>query len=145
MTRAYKQGKFTPKNPSKYVGDSREIIYRSGWEARVMKWCDENPSVIRWASEELVIPYVSPIDNQVHRYFTDFVIEVQTKSGETKRYVVEVKPHAQTLPPKQKRNKQRLLEELSTYAVNQAKWSAAKEFCRKKNMEFIVITEKELF
>lgn len=110
-----------------------------------MLWFDENPSILKWSSEELVVPYMSPVDGRPHRYFVDFVVEYKTKSGEMKRAAVEVKPHAQTQSPqKPKRMTKQFVESVETYAVNQAKWTAAREWCRQNNMEFLIITEHEL-
>ena len=89
-------GKFTPKNPQKYKGDPKNIIYRSSWEVKVMKYLDDHPGVIWWGSEELVIPYWSPVDNKKHRYFPDFVAKIKQKNGMIKTFVIEVKPEAQT-------------------------------------------------
>lgn len=139
-----KPRKWVPKNPDKYIGDINNIVSRSSWETKFMNWCDQNPAVIKYNSEELVVPYQSPVDGKVHRYFVDFVILVKTRGGELKRYAVEIKPEAQTLPPKPGRNKRRLLEETMKYQVNQAKWSSASSFCRCHGMEFIVLTEKHL-
>lgn len=139
----YKQGVFKPTHPEKYVGDVRKIVFRQQWELKMLNWADMNPQVLKYASEELVIPYISPVDSKQHRYFVDFLIMVKNRSGEIKKYAVEVKPEAQTLPPKT-RNKKRLITETMTYAVNQAKWKAADEFCKKQNIEFIVLTEKHL-
>jgi len=141
----YHQGKFTPKKPEKYVGDIEKIFYRSSWELKFLRWCDDNPSVLKYASEELVIPYYSPVDNKYHRYFVDFVIMVKNKSGELKKYAVEIKPSTQCVPPKQRKQTKKYLTELATYTVNQAKWKAADDFCRGKGMEFLVLTEKHLF
>lgn len=139
----YKQGVFKPTHPEKYVGDVGKIIFRQQWELKMLKWADMNPSVLKYASEELVIPYISPVDSKQHRYFVDFLIMVKNRSGEIKKYAVEVKPEAQTMPPKT-RNKKRLITETMTYAVNQAKWKAADEFCKSKGIDFIVLTEKHL-
>jgi len=139
----YKQGRFTPKHPEKYVGDVSNIIYRSGWELKLLKWADVTPGVLKYASEELIVPYISPVDGKQHRYFVDFLIMVKTRSGEIKKYAVEVKPSAQTVPPTTK-NKKRLIQESMTYAVNQAKWKAADAFCKTKGIEFIVLTEEHL-
>ena len=95
---AYK-GRYSPVNPKKYQGNPSNIIYRSLWERKFMKWCDMNSDVIKWGSEETVIPYISPIDNKIHRYFVDFYIQVRTKDGELKSYLVEVKPKKYTKPP----------------------------------------------
>jgi hypothetical protein len=109
-------------------------------------WCDTNPNVIKYASEELVIPYYSPVDQRHRRYFVDFVIMVKTRTGEIKKYAVEIKPKAQCIPPVQKNKKtKRYLTELATYTTNQAKWAAAEEFCSKRGMEFMVLTEQHLF
>ena len=109
-------------------------------ELRFMKWADRSDNVLKWNSEEVVIPYISPIDNKRHRYFPDFLI--QTDKGWT---LIEVKPQVQTKPPKKKtRVTKSYLYELTTYAVNQAKWKAAQEYCLDRRIEFKVITEDEL-
>ncbi len=146
MPRQYHQGIFKPRFPEKYVGNVNNIVYRSSWELKFMKWADTNPSVIKWASEEIVIPYISPVDMRQHRYFTDFAIQVKTRTGELKKYIVEIKPDAQTKPPiKGKRSTDKYVNELATYAVNQSKWKAAEEFCKKNAMQFMVLTEKHLY
>jgi len=142
----YKQGLFKPVNPKKYIGDPTNIVYRSGWEKRVMDWLDTNTNVVRWGSEEIVIPYVSPIDNKLHRYFTDFYVEAVGRDGETRKMLLEVKPKAQTQEPKRpQRTTKRYITEVMTYGVNQAKWKAAEDYCRHKGWEFRVITESDLF
>jgi hypothetical protein len=138
------KGRFTPKNPQKYKGNAKNIIYRSSWELRCMKYFDEQENIIWWASEELVIPYYSPVDKRMHRYFPDFVIKVKKKDGKVMTYVIEVKPQSQTQKPSQKRRTQRYLSESITYVVNQSKWKAADEFCHEHGWEFKIITEKEL-
>jgi hypothetical protein len=138
------KGTFLPKNPSKYNGNSKNIIYRSNWELRVMKYFDDHPNVIWWASEELQIPYVSPVDNRTHRYFPDFIVKMRLKDGKLVTYILEVKPLAQTKMPVQKRKTKRFIQEAATYAVNQEKWRAADLFCREHGWQFKIITEKEL-
>jgi hypothetical protein len=138
------KGRFTPKNPKKYAGDSSNIVYRSLWELKVMKYLDENSNVIYWASEELVIPYVSPVDNRVHRYFPDFVVKTLNKEGKETTLVLEVKPEKQTRPPSQKRKTKQFIQESITYAINEAKWKAAELFCLEHGWKFKIITEKEL-
>jgi hypothetical protein len=138
------KGRFTPKNPKKYAGDPGNIVYRSLWELKVMKYLDENNNVIHWASEELVIPYVSPVDNKVHRYFPDFVVKTLNKEGKETTLVLEVKPEKQTRPPSQKRKTKQFLKEVVAYAINEAKWKAAELFCLEKGWKFKIITEKEL-
>jgi hypothetical protein len=134
------QGRYTPSFPRKYQGDPKNIIYRSSWEYKFMKWCDITPSVTEWGSEEIIIPYISPVDGRRHRYFPDFYVKIQNK-----KYLVEVKPLRQTKEPKtQKRMTKKYINEVVTYAVNQAKWKAAEEFCKDNNWQFMLITEKEL-
>lgn len=146
MVYDYKQGIFKPKNVKKYIGNPTNIVYRSGWELRVMKYLDENTNVVAWSSEEIVIPYRSPIDNRIHRYFVDFYVEVIDRNGNQKKMLLEVKPKSQTQEPKRRsRNTKRYLTEVMTYGVNQAKWKAAQEFCLEKGWEFKLITESELF
>ena len=142
MSRKYHQGRFKPKNPQKYNGDPTGIIYRSGWELRLMSYLDDHPHVKKWASEELVIPYVSPIDGRYHRYFTDFV--VWKSDGEV--LVVEVKPANQTKPPvlKEGRSKKNYINEVRTFGINKAKWDAADKFCKKKGWKFVIFTEHDL-
>lgn len=141
----FRQGRFNPQNPEKYLGDVRNIIYRSSWELRFLRWCDQNVNIIEYGSEEFFIPYISPVDNRIHRYYPDFIIKVRHKDKSIKRYVVEVKPDKQTRPPKQgKRVTKSFIYETKTYAVNQAKWKAAQEWCKDRLLEFKIITEKEL-
>ena len=138
------KGTFKPKNPTKYNGNANNIIYRSLWELRVMKYLDDHPEVIWWASEELIIPYYSPIDNKKHRYFPDFVAKMKRKDGTVMTYVIEVKPEIQTKQPEQKRKTKKYIQESMTYIVNQSKWKAATEFCKDHGWEFKIITEKHL-
>jgi len=138
------KGWFTPKNPNKYKGDSKNVVYRSSWELRVMKWLDENPSVIWWASEELIIKYKSPIDQKMHRYFPDFIVRLKQKNGTESTVVIEIKPQKQTVKPEQKRKTKRYLQEAATYAVNQEKWRAADLFCKEHGWQFKVLTEKDI-
>ena len=139
------KSKYTPIYPSKYQGNAKYIICRSSWERKFCQWCDMNNSIISWASEEFSIPYVSPKDNRVHKYYPDYLIKVKEKNDMIKTYVVEVKPFKHTMPPKTpKRKTKSYMTECGTYAVNQAKWKAAKEFCEDHRIEFKVVTEKEL-
>lgn len=138
------KGWFKPKNPKKYNGDADNIVYRSSWELRVMKYLDENPNIIWWASEELPIPYISPLDQKKHRYFPDFIVKVKRKDGLVMTYVLEVKPQVQTEMPKQKKKTKKFLQEVATYAVNQEKWRAADIFCREHGWQFKILTENDL-
>lgn len=138
------KGKFTPRNPKKYKGDPSNVIYRSSWEVRVMKYLDEHPNVIWWGSEELPIPYLNPVDKRIHRYFPDFVAKIRRSDGTVMTYVIEVKPEKQTQPPKERRKTKLYLQEAVTYEINRAKWHAATEFCKDYGWKFQILTEKEL-
>jgi hypothetical protein len=115
------------------------------WERKFAKYCDETPGILHWASEEFFIPYVSPVDGRIHRYFPDFMIEVRQTVG-VKTFIIEIKPKRQSQPPDPKKRKtRRYLSEAITFAVNQAKWAAAEHFCRERGYTFQVVTEDELF
>ena len=110
-----------------------------------MSWLDKNPSIVSWASEEVVVPYVSPVDGRWHRYFPDFVVKVKDKNGTLKTMMLEVKPKKQTKEPEQQRRvTKRYITEVTTWGVNQAKWKAATEYCLDRNWEFKLITEDHL-
>lgn len=152
---AYK-GQFRPKNPQKYIGDHTKIVYRSTWECKYMDWLDRNDNVMSWASEELTVPYISPVDGRYHRYFPDFLVKMRTSDGKLKTLMVEIKPMKQSKPPeKKKRVTKQYINEVTTWGVNRAKWKAAIEYCKDRKWEFIVLasdtgatfetlTEKEL-
>lgn len=138
-------GKFIPKNTNKYLGDPTNVWYRSLWERKVMVRLDENPNVIGWSNEEIVIPYLSPVDGRWHRYFPDFFVRIQNESGEIQSHILEVKPEKQAKPPKVKsRVTRQYIQEVATYGINEAKWKAADEYCKDRKWKFSVITEKHL-
>ena len=138
-------GTFRPTNPQKYMGDYKNIIYRSSWECRVMNWLDKNPNIVSWASEEMTVPYKSPVDGKFHRYFPDFLVKVRTKDGKFKTVMIEVKPKYQTKEPQpKKRITKQYINEVTTWGVNQAKWKAATEYCLDKGWTFQIITEDDL-
>ena len=138
-------GQFKPKNPQKYIGDYTNIVYRSSWEVKVMDWLDRNPDILSWASEELIIPYKSPVDNRLHRYFPDFLVKMRTREGKLKTMLLEVKPKKQTQEPEQKKRiTKQYINEVTTWGVNQAKWKAATEYCSDRGWEFMLITEDHL-
>ena len=139
------KGRYIPSNPRKYKGDSSNIIYRSSWERKFMVYCDRNDAILEWGSEEVVIPYVSPLDGKLHRYFPDFYIKVKQSSGSVKKMIIEVKPKKQCSPPKiPKRKTKYFLNEVRTWGVNEAKWKAAVEWCKDRSMEFVILTEEHL-
>ena len=137
-------GKFSPKNTNKYLGDPTTVWYRSLWERRVMVRLDDDPNVIEWSNEEIIIPYLSPIDGRWHRYFPDFFVRVKNRHGVQEAMILEVKPLKQAVPPQVKRITRQYIQEVATYGINEAKWKAATEYCKDRNWSFKVITEKDL-
>jgi hypothetical protein len=141
----YLQGKYIVRNKKKYMGDHNNVVYRSSWELKFLAWCDNNPNVVEFSSEEIVIPYKSPVDGKYHRYFVDCFVKVKDKSGNVKSYLIEIKPKKQTKEPQQQRRvTKRYITEVTTWGVNQAKWKAATEYCLDRNWEFKLITEDHL-
>ena len=138
-------GRYHIINPKKYVGDPSKIFYRSLWERKFMVYCDNNDKIIEWGSEEIVIPYLSPWDGKMHRYFPDFYIKVQQSDGKLKKFIIEVKPKRQTRPPKPVlRKTKKFIKEVRTFGINEAKWKYAKAWCEHNNMEFKILTEDHL-
>lgn len=139
----YKKGVFKPKNPLKF--DGKAAVYRSSYELKFFRWCDENHNVLKWGSENVVIPYLNPNTNKISRYFVDSFI-VLKEGDTTNKYLIEIKPAKQTRPPvpSRYRNKKNLLYEQTMWNQNQAKWTAAREWAKRHDAEFIILTEKEL-
>lgn len=145
MANKYHQGIYKPKNPKKYKGDPTGIVWRSSWEKVCCLWFDQHPKCIEWSSEEVVVPYVSPADGKVHRYFVDFSAKFIDGKNNVKSFLIEVKPHHETLEPKRGSKREKtFLTEAVTYAVNQAKWEAAEKYAEKIGSKFVVLTEYEL-
>jgi hypothetical protein len=141
----YHKRRYKPIYPEKYEGDPTSIVMRSSWETRFALWCDRNPAIVKWSSEETIIPYRCHTDNRIHRYFVDFRIKVKQTDGSIKTYIVEIKPHAQTKPPEYPgRKTKRFITESLTFVKNQSKWKAAEEWCKDRGYEFKIITEREL-
>jgi hypothetical protein len=134
------RGRFIPKNPQKYTGNASKIVFRSSWELRFFQWLDMNEAIVRWGSEELAIPYLSPLDLRVHRYFPDIIVLYKHKDGSIRKEIVEIKPYHETVltPKSTDRDKKALL-------VNDAKWKAASIYAEQFGATFRVITEKTMF
>ena len=144
----YSQGYYTPTNKHKYVGKGKPF-FRSSWESRVMYWCDHSNNVITWNVESLVIPYLYEIDQKIHRYYPDVIAKIQTKYG-IKKYIIEIKPYRQTIPPEKPKNKnmkraKRYTYEMLRWIKNINKWDATIQYCNKYGYEFKIITEKQLW
>lgn len=141
---AYKT-KYKPQNVSKYIGDPTKIICRSLWERRVCKYLDENKNVLRWGSEEVTIPYFSPVDKKMHRYYPDFIAEKVSLDGKIETILIEVKPKKQTIAPERRKKKEKtFIRECVTYTINEAKWNAAKKICKENEWKFIILTEDDI-
>jgi hypothetical protein len=146
------KGRFRPVNPQKYRGDPSSIIYRSLWEFKFFKFIDLHPDVIWWQSEEVAIPYLSPIDGKMHRYFPDVILHKKMGPENFETIMIEIKPEGQTRPPDiSKKNKtptgrisRRYLNEVKTFGINDAKWKAARIYCAAKGWKFEIMTEKHL-
>ena len=145
MSKTHK-GTYRPRNPEKYRGDHTQIEFRSSWERIFMKWADLNESVKKWSSEEMCLPYFDPIQKKTRRYFPDFIIQVMDSDGLIQTHMVEVKPHAEVIGPDRnpKRKTKSWVYAVKMYVTNQAKWEAAREYCKKKGWEFRIVTEYEL-
>ena len=142
-TQKYRQSVFQPRFPEKYKG-TLPILLRSSWELSVARILDSNPNIISWGSESVVIPYENPLTGRISRYFVDFNLTLKDKNGSIRKFLVEIKPAVQTIPPKPTRNTKSLLRRQAEYVKNRAKWDAARQFAVKKNSEFVILTEKEL-
>lgn len=134
------KGRYKVKKPNKYAGDHTNVIYRSGWERWAFKWCENNPDIKSWCSEETVIPYISAIDNKYHRYFVD--LKITMKDGRV--ILVEIKPDKQTRPPTTRRRTKKHISESLEYVRNQCKWNAASKYCKDNGYDFQIWTEKTL-
>lgn len=134
------RARFIPKNPDKYLGDPEKIFARSSWEVKVMQFFDSRTDIIKWGSEELSIPYLSPADSKVHQYFPDFFVEYKDKDGNIIKEIVEVKPlhESDEKFAKSDRSKNALI-------VNDAKWKAASTYCEMNGLKFRVLTERSIF
>lgn len=147
----FKQGYYQPKNPNKCVLteqslDSKGNFYRSSWEKRAMMFFDIHPGIVKWSSEPFSIPYFNSVKNKVSNYYIDFFVE--TSNG--KKFLVEVKPKKETIPPVYPKKKTpkgiaNYNTAILTYTVNLAKWEAAKKFCEEKGLEFMILTEDNIF
>jgi hypothetical protein len=137
---AYK-GKYKIKNPDKYIGNPNTVVFRSLWERNAFRWCEANPKVKLWNSEEIVVPYKSTVDKKLHRYFVDLLIQMENKET----YLIEIKPKSQTQPPKPRSRKtKKFINEQLTYIKNNDKWEAADAFAKHKGWKFQVWTEETL-
>jgi len=140
----YRQGIFKPNYPQKYKG-TLPIYFRSSYELKFQKWADNNPNVLSWGSETIIIPYQNPLTGRVSRYFTDFNIVIKDKIGNIQKFLIELKPSSQTQAPVQKGKQMKtFLRQQAEYIKNRAKWDAAKQFAESRGIIFTILTEKHL-
>ena len=139
------KGRYRVKNPQKYKGDSTNVIYRSSLELKLMNYLDAHPDILEWSSEEFFVPYRSPLDNKIHRYFPHFSVKRRDRDGNIDKIVIEIKPSTQTRPPERKsRVTPRYITEVKNWGINNAKWEACKSFCDSRQWKFQILTEKEI-
>lgn len=128
------------------VQDEKYLInYKSSLELSCLRYCDYNKHIVKFSLEPFAIQYLKPTDGKMHRYFVDFYIEFSTGD----RFLVEIKSSGETVPPNiPKKKTQKAVfnynNALQTFAVNTAKWDAAKKFAVQQKMKFIILTENEL-
>jgi hypothetical protein len=146
----YHQGYYKPFNPDKYMGDPTRIAFRSSWEYKFCTFLDTNDKILKWNSEGITITYQDTLGN-FHRYYPDFYYEAVNSNNPDKidKVVVEVKPYSDTQPPKKPmkesiKSLQNFEYSLKTFMKNKLKWGAASEWCAKRGLQFIIITEKHL-
>ena len=135
----YAQGKYQVKNPEKFVG-KRLPTYRSSWEFAFCTFCDNNPSVLQWASESISIPYKNPVTGKNTIYVPDFLITYQDKNERQHAELIEIKPSTQTTMETAKS-----LRDRYSVAINMAKWAAAQNWCKAHGLTFRVVTEFDIF
>jgi hypothetical protein len=145
METHFKQGVYKPQNSEKYIG-SNYPQYRSSWELKFFRWADLTETILAWGSENIIIPYINPLDNKVHRYFVDNFVVFKDNKGDKKKFLIEIKPSKQVAKPipNNRKKQSTMLYEQTTWITNQAKWEAAKKWSEKKGYQFIILTEKEL-
>ena len=141
----YKQGLYRPTNKNKYKGKG-DPRYLSGWELKFFRWCDNNPDVLEWSSENIIIPYLNPLTGRTHRYMVDNHVIIR-EGDKVVKYLIEIKPKRQTRKPTSHGNKKQstMLYENIEYVRNQAKWAAARKWCDKHGYKFEIVTEDQLF
>lgn len=140
MSHRFARGKFTLKNPSKYIGNNMPI-YRSSWEFNFMNFCDTNPSIQKWASEAIKIPYKNPLTGKQTVYVPDFFIQYLDKNNKFQVELIEIKPASQQLQEKVGKSK----VNQAMFIKNQAKWQAATIWCKQQGIKFRVLNENDLF
>ena len=136
----FAKGFFEPKNPQKYIGTAR-IQYKSSWELSFMRFVDTNPSIQKWASEAIRIPYKDPLTGRNTIYVPDFFIQYVDKFGKIHVELIEIKPASQAILERVGKNRVNQAQ----FIKNQAKWAAARVWCQANGIQFRVICENDLF
>lgn len=148
MSDKYVKSIYVPIFPQKYLGDPTNIVCRSSWERKIFLWADRSSNIVGWSSEEIKIPYIDPNDKRWHRYYPDLLLKISS-GGIVKTFIVEIKPLNQKekpIPPKKytPKSKANYVKKCQLWVKNQAKWEAAKVYCKQRGYEFVVLTEVEL-
>lgn len=139
MSRKFAQGFFEVRNQQKYLGKGKPQ-YRSGWELAFMRFCDNNDSIVGWASESITIPYRHPLTGKMTNYIPDFLIQYRNRDNQVFTELIEIKPKKQSVIESKMSAKDR-----AVVAVNYAKWDAATKWCKRQGLKFRVITEDDIF
>lgn len=142
-TRGFKQGKYKLRHPEKYKGNPNNVRFLSSWELRAFEFFDNNPFVLEWSSQEIIIPYIKPTDNKVHKYYPDIWVKFKDNTGKIHEEIIEIKPKQQTKQPR--KNSKYYLTEQITLAINVAKWKARERYCKQRNINFRIVTEEGIF
>jgi hypothetical protein len=140
MASKFARGKYVMMNPAKYVG-TKIPTYRSSWEHTFMRFCDTNPSILKWASEAVQIPYRDPLTGRQTVYVPDFFIQYIDKKNRILSEIVEIKPASQTILERVGKNKYNQAQ----YVKNQAKWKAANMWCKQQGLVFRILNENDIF
>lgn len=130
----FSQGYINPNSCKKLFESvkNKPIIYRSSWEKKFIYWCEMSKNVKYWGSECIHIPYFNAYDKKEHKYYPDFVVEME--NGQI--MIIEIKPHNQTVKPVNENSWAN-----KAYITNMSKWSEINKQCKLKGYKFCILTE----
>jgi hypothetical protein len=155
----YNQGIYYPKNKDKVIKLNAKggLYYRSSLEKKMMHYLDFNDKIINWGAENIKIPYQkTEMHNESqqlriteHIYYPDFYYEILSEDGTLHKVVAEVKPESETIEPRLPINPTTKQLKNFEYALkmwnkNLSKWEYIIDWCNRKGMRFIIITDKIL-
>jgi hypothetical protein len=139
MARSANRGPFTPQFPEKYTG-TYPIIFRSSWELEFMRYCDQHPGVMEWASEPIKIPYQNPLNGKQTVYIPDFLVTYMNAGGNPSTKLIEIKPMHEAMESHARNG-----VDVAIRTKNEAKWGAATQWAGRRGIDFLVLTEAELY